>query len=184
MTPEFSIASFLPQGLLDLNHAFLTGPLLADRLGSMGNTKRNLSSEEKKTAFNLDMAVHYFIARERLEGRKTTQEQIADTIGISQAALSQYLRGAMPIGEKFLLRICSILGEDPKKISPALADDFDRRSKAWQSFEKGTTPMRIAELLGNAEKAIPRIPRADAVRGSDLKKSRDQKGSTRRLQRG
>lgn len=49
-----------------------------------------------------------------------TQTGVAERLGISQSALSQYLHGYVATNTDFVTKIASIMGVDPKELDPAI----------------------------------------------------------------
>ena len=54
-----------------------------------------------------------------------TQEELANTLGISQSAVSQMLSGTMLISTEMVMKIAIVLGQSPTTIDPAYFKRFD-----------------------------------------------------------
>lgn len=83
------------------------------------------------------------IARER---RGLTQARAAEELGMSEGAVSQYLRGKLPLGLKTTYRWAAYLGVDPKEIRP----DMDELVGAVSSITGKRQPRTDDKLLGQA----------------------------------
>ncbi len=99
-----------------------------------------------------------------------SQKAVAEALGITQGALSQFLNAHTAIHPTFLLRICKVIGADPGVISPSLAEVARQEAQAW-GFAK-----------------VSRI-HAQEARGSGLaqdqtQKHRARKGTSKRRQGG
>jgi len=79
--------------------------------------RRALTQEEKEDAERLNVAWKAF----QKSHKGTTQEWLAIEAKLgTQGAVGQYLRGVIPLNLPALLKICDVIGADPKKISPRL----------------------------------------------------------------
>jgi transcriptional regulator with XRE-family HTH domain len=100
------------------------------------------------------------------ESSEYSQKAIADQLGITQGALSQFLNAHTPLHSALLLRLSKLIGVTPGLISPSLAEKAREEAVAW-GFDK------IAQL---------KIP--ESTSGSSLRKTTTQKGKSIRRQRG
>lgn len=83
-----------------------------------GMKRRELTTEEQAEAQRLANAWEEF----RVNNRGTTQTWLGAETGLgNQSAVSQYLRGVIPLNLTALLAFCKVLGVDAKRISPRLA---------------------------------------------------------------
>jgi transcriptional regulator with XRE-family HTH domain len=58
------------------------------------------------------------------QSQQRNQTRVAEDLGISQPALSQYLRGKVPLNTDFILKVAKILNVNPLEIDPALQHLF------------------------------------------------------------
>ena len=63
-----------------------------------------------------------------------TQEQLADTLGISQSAVSQMLSCRMLISTEMVMKIAVVLGDSPTSIDPAYFKRFDMNRSEMIGF--------------------------------------------------
>lgn len=79
--------------------------------------RRELTAEEKGEAESLAAAW----SRYRAENKGATQAWLAAESGLgTQGAVSQYLRGVIPLNVEALVAVCRVIQVDPKSISPRL----------------------------------------------------------------
>jgi transcriptional regulator with XRE-family HTH domain len=133
------------------------------------NEDSPLTKEQQADAQRLKSA---FVSWQRLmeatgrESSEYSQKAIADQLGITQGALSQFLNAHTPLHSALLLRLSKLIGVTPGLISPSLAEKAREEAVAW-GFDK------IAQL---------KIP--ESTSGSSLRKTTTQKGKSIRRQRG
>lgn len=84
--------------------------------------KGNLTIEEKAAQVRFKAIWEAWQAEDE-KGR--TQQLIADQLGINQPSLGQYINGRNPLNIVFLLKVCSIIKTDPRKIYPEIFKDID-----------------------------------------------------------
>jgi transcriptional regulator with XRE-family HTH domain len=131
------------------------------------NEDSPLTKEQQADAQRLKSA---FVSWQRLmeatgrESSEYSQKAIADQLGITQGALSQFLNAHTPLHSALLLRLSKLIGVTPGLISPSLAEKAREEAVAW-GFDK-----------------IAQIP--ESASGSSLRKTTTQKGKSIRRQRG
>ena len=104
---------------------------------------------------------------------RLTQEKAADALGFStQATVSQYLRGSIPLNTDATLKFAALLGVKPEEIRPDLAEMMNYvRATGWHVQDYSAAGWRLltpddAELLELYE----RLPQSEKERHlSDLK---------------
>jgi predicted XRE-type DNA-binding protein len=133
------------------------------------NEDSPLTKEQQSDAQRLKSA---FVSWQRLmeaTGRETSeysQKAVAEQLGITQGALSQFLNAHTPLHAHLLLRLSKIIGVKPGLISPTLADKALQEAKAW-GFE-----------------AVTHLAVQQSPTGSKLGKTKTQKATSRRRQQG
>ncbi len=132
--------------------------------------RRPLTAEEKAEAQRLKAAWTQFKYARQLQGSAVTQKWLADQCGWSgQSAVSQFLNGTTPLNLDALMKICTAIGADPKRVSPRLtlfspeqmAGYSTNMSDRLQSSPAGDTPalhgratsLSACPLIGWAEVA-------------------------------
>lgn len=85
----------------------------------------------------------YSIFKQRKVETGITQESLAETVGATQSAVSQYLRGVIPLNLQMLVKLSMALDVHPEVISPELASKFIPGVK---STEKGVPDAAFSEL--------------------------------------
>jgi hypothetical protein len=129
------------------------------------NEHSQLTREQQLDAGRLKIA---FVSWQRVmeaQGRASnefSQKSVADALGITQGALSQFLNAHTPLHSTLLLRLSKIIGVNPGLISPSLAERAKEEAKAWG--------LNVTHL------AVPE--------GSGLRKTARQKATPKRKQRG
>lgn len=78
----------------------------------------------------------------KTRNRSITQEKVALACGWTQGAVSQYLRGKIPLNLNAVVRLSKELGVSPSAISPSLAATLDN-----------TAPVLPAEITENPDLA-------------------------------
>jgi predicted transcriptional regulator len=133
------------------------------------NEESPLTREQQLDAGRLKSA---FVSWQRLMEAKGhpssdySQKSVADQLGITQGALSQFLNAHTPLHSSMLLRLSKVIGVNPGLISPSLADKAREEAVAWGFKE--TVHLVTRETLT----------------GSGLKKTKQQKATPKRRQQG
>jgi transcriptional regulator with XRE-family HTH domain len=133
------------------------------------NEDSPLTKEQQADAARLKQA---FVSWQRLceaRGRPSSeysQKAVAEQLGITQGALSQFLNAHTPLHAALLLRVSKIIGVNPGVISPSLANKAREAAKEW-GFE-----------------AVTHLAVSESLTGSGLKKTRTQKSTPKRRQVG
>lgn len=83
-----------------------------------------LTPEQKRDAERLGVFFRAWQSARREAGEPWTQEVAAEAIGMTQGALSQYLRGAIPLNFHALVAFAHLIGTRPDNISPTLAQEL------------------------------------------------------------
>lgn len=83
-----------------------------------------LTPEQKRDAERLTQFFQAWQSARREAGEPWTQEIAAEALGMTQGALSQYLRGAIPLNFHALVAFARLIGTRPENISPALAQEL------------------------------------------------------------
>lgn len=114
-----------------------------------------LTPEQKEDARRLEAAFAQFQDRMRDQGRPTTQDVTAEALGMGQSALSQYLKGRIPLNARTLLAFCELMGEHPANISPTIAAAEMELASRWIRLDSGRSsrPALSAELLAAIERS-------------------------------
>lgn len=111
--------------------------------------RRPLTAEERAEAQRLKAAWTQFKYDRQMRGVPVTQKWLADHCGWSgQSAVSQFLNGTTPLNLDALMKICTAIGADPKRVSPRLtlfaqeqlAGYGTNMSDRLQSSPAGDTP--------------------------------------------
>jgi len=82
--------------------------------------KENISEEQKIECSKLQK-----IWLSKKKEKKLTQDDIANMLGVTQGAITQFLNGHTAINLTILLGFAKILGFDPYDVSPRLCNGFD-----------------------------------------------------------
>lgn len=92
--------------------------------------RRALTPSELADAARLTAFYKQWKVDRKANGEAGTQDAIADLLGMSQSAFSQYCRGVIPINIDVLTDMHRHLGIDPAEISPNLAGQMTKISEA------------------------------------------------------
>lgn len=85
-----------------------------------------LTQEQEEDAKRLKAAFKRYQDRLTQAGEPASQDVIAERLPFGQSAMNQYLNGRIPLNGEALLAFCSLMGEDPRDISPSIhAREFD-----------------------------------------------------------
>lgn len=85
-----------------------------------------LNPEQIRDAERLRAKFKAWQAARKERGESSSQDSVAELFGFGQSALSQYLRGAIPLGIPALSNFARVLGCEPDEISPSLAAEARR----------------------------------------------------------
>lgn len=100
----------------------ISGAFIIPRMSKQSN-RRELTPNEAQDAQRLEAAYHRWKATEKAAGRPATQEYLAEKCGWSgQSAVSQFIRGRIPLNLEALAKLSKALGVAPRQISPTLSD--------------------------------------------------------------
>ncbi|AOZ06792.1 LexA family transcriptional regulator [Cupriavidus malaysiensis] len=81
-----------------------------------------LTDDQKRDAERLTRLFKDWQHARRAQGEPSSQEFASELLGFNQSALSQYLRGKIPLNVAAMLKWCALLRCDPSDISPDLAE--------------------------------------------------------------
>lgn len=98
-----------------------------------------LTPEQKADAARLKQAWEQWQQDEDAVGRPYSQAEAAFKLGFGQSAMSQYLRGYIPLNAKTLAKFCLLIGARASDISPTIVEEERRRAMAWYELP-GETP--------------------------------------------
>lgn len=110
-----------------------------------GMKRRELDETERQEAERLRIAWEQY--KTRYTG--ATQAWLAAESGLgTQGAVSQYLRGVIPLNLASLIAICRVIEADPAAISPRLASSLQglKPVRVVDVDDWGTVPIRMAKL--------------------------------------
>lgn len=121
-----------------------------------------LTDEQRQDAERLDAAFKRYQARLKAAGEASSQDDLAPKLGLGQSGLNQYLKGKIPLNGPFLRVFCDLTGENPDKISPAVAAQERKYAAKWLGSTAPTIqPDQIVDLIGRAAlNKLPLIPEA------------------------
>lgn len=117
--------------------------------------RRELNDVEREEAQRLNAAWLAY----KSENAGATQTWLGAESGIgSQAAIGQYLRGAIPLNIEALMLICQVIKADPVKISPRLTDMF--KAYGWDPATDGPLlrNMQLMHVEEGEESEFVEIP--------------------------
>jgi phage repressor protein C with HTH and peptisase S24 domain len=107
--------------------------------------RRTLTAEETAEARRLAAAWVLY----RAEHPGVTQAWLASETGLgTQGAVSQYLRGVIPLNVEALMAICRVIGANPSHISPRLAKIVEIPGSTLSNdelYRMGFRPVRVVE---------------------------------------
>lgn len=83
-----------------------------------------LTPEQLEDAARLDAFFKEWQRMRKQRGEKSSQMDAAQELGFNQSALSQYLKGNIPLNLSALTKFAELLDRKPEEISPALASKF------------------------------------------------------------
>lgn len=88
--------------------------------------KKTLTTADKRAAENLRRLWNEWQSKRVERGlKRLSQEDAGDQLDMTQGAVSQYLRGLVPLGTEATLRFAKLLGVSPQEIRPDfVAGDF------------------------------------------------------------
>ncbi|WLE58368.1 helix-turn-helix domain-containing protein [Burkholderia plantarii] len=91
---------------------------------------KTLTLAQLKDAARLRQCFQIWKHAQESAGLPSTQQYAAEQLGFGQSALSQYLRGAIPLNMRVVMKLASVFGCAPEDISPTIAAEASRIADA------------------------------------------------------
>ena len=88
-----------------------------------------LTPEQLADAARLKRLFHEWQETRKAKGLAWNQDAVSAMLGFGQSALSQYLRGYIPLNPDTLLKFAEMLGKAPREISPSIARQVNERAR-------------------------------------------------------
>lgn len=106
-----------------------------------------LTPEQRADAERLAFQFSKWQTEQLKRGEPATQAHAAARLGFGQSALSQYLRGAIPLNLRVLSLVSKLFGCDPAEISPSLTASFSPLERAARQLQGQTARnLRLSSL--------------------------------------
>lgn len=106
-----------------------------------------LTAAQRGDAARLKEAFEAWQATRKAEKAPFSQEHAAAALGFNQSALSQYLRGAIPLNATVLWKFCELLGLAPEEISPDIAGRELERARKWREVAESDPGKTMVDSL-------------------------------------
>lgn len=107
-----------------------------------------LTKEQHEDAARLRGAFQSWQQNRKQQRLEYSQDWAADSLGMGQSALSQYLLGRIPLNRDALSKICKLIGVGPEWISPKLAGEAHAHLQAFvPSVREPGANYRVDDLL-------------------------------------
>lgn len=121
-----------------------------------------LTPEQLEDAARLREQFDRFTLSLKDKGEASSQEALVAALGFGQSALSQYLRGKIPLNGDALRKFCELLGCNPWDISPSIYQAEKERARYWSDDVSAVIHLRHADAQLLDEEAAKAFVTSDA----------------------
>lgn len=123
-----------------------------------------LTPEQLQDAARLKAAFHTWKNAKADRGEPISQHEVAERLGFSQPALSQYLNGKIPLNGPAVAKFAGLIDVRPEDISPAIAQQEQQRARTWSPTENALEQVAVDLFV----RAGVQARRTEAADRSDL----------------
>ncbi|WP_186055235.1 LexA family protein [Burkholderia gladioli] len=120
---------------------------------------KTLTLAQLKDASRLRQCFQVWKHAQERAGLPSTQQYAAEQLGFGQSALSQYLRGAIPLNMRVVMKLAEVLRCAPEEISPTIAAEAARISEAAARHMSRTNAENADTEPEPVEVVLPPRPR-------------------------